>query len=176
VLLLLGVGLLGLMLLGCQSGPQRGDPPMTLATDVDLPRFMGTWYVHGYTPTAIDRNAFNPTETYELREDGTILTTYQFNAGAADGPVKTYHPKGRVFDPSDNAEWRMTFFGVITSPYLVLYVSDDYTETVIGHPNRKLAWIMTRGDNIPETDYQRLRDELKERGFDLAALRRARHD
>ena len=164
-----------LLLVGCQSGPQRGDPPMALAPHVDLERFMGTWYVHGYTPTAIDPEAYNPTETYELRDDGTILTTYRFNAGAFDGPAKDYHPKGRIFDETSNAEWRMRFFGIITSPYLILYVNDDYTRTVIGHPDRELAWIMTRSPTIDEATYTALRKELVQRNFDLSKLQRAAH-
>lgn len=148
---------------------------MALAPDVDLPRFMGTWFVHGYTPTAIDRQAYNPTETYALAPDGTIRTTYRFNAGALDGPEKTYHPRGRVFDPADNAEWRMTFFRVITSPFLILYVNEDYTATVIGHPDRRMAWIMTRSPSVDEKTYAALRAQLEQRDFDLAALVRATH-
>ncbi len=160
---------------GCQSGPQRGTPPMALAEFVDLDRFMGTWYVHGYTPTAIDKNAHNATETYARRENGRIETTYRFNAGGPDGELKTYRPTGRVFDTESNAEWRMTFFGLITSPYLILYVNDEYDQTVIGHPDRDLAWIMTRSPQIDEATYEKLRTELVRRDFDLSKLQRVPH-
>lgn len=171
------VGLVGSLLLfaGCASGPQRGDPPMEIAPLVDLERFMGTWYVHGYTPTALDPHAFNPTETYELRADGRIQTTYRFRAGGSDGEEKEYRPVARVFDPSSKAEWRMRFFGVITAPYLILYVSDDYTETVIGHPDRNMAWIMTRHPAIDDQVYTRLVEELTRRDFALSELQRAEH-
>ena len=148
---------------------------MALADFVDLDRFMGTWYVHGYTPTAIDGDAYNPTETYVRGADGRIETTYRFNAGGFDGKEKVYHPTGRVFDSESNAEWRMTFFGLITSPYLILYVNGDYTQTVIGHPNRDLAWIMTRSPQIEETTYETLRQELERRNFNLSKLQRAQH-
>ena len=160
---------------GCQSGPQRGNPPMALADFVDLDRFMGTWYVHGYTPTAIDGNAYNATETYARNEQGRIETTYRFNAGGPEGEAKTYQPTGRVYDTTSNAEWRMTFFGLITSPYLILYVSDDYSRTVIGHPDRDLAWIMTRSPQIDAATYETLRAELVRRNFDLSTLQRVEH-
>jgi apolipoprotein D and lipocalin family protein len=164
-----------LMFTACQSGPQRGDPPMAIASHVDLPRFMGDWYVHGYTPTALDPNAFNPVETYTLDLDGTIATTYRFNKGGFDGPVKTYHPRARVFDRTSNAEWRMLFFGIINSPYLILHVSDDYQETVVAHPNRKLAWIMTRTSPITDARYAALKGVLEARNFELSKLIRAQH-
>jgi len=162
-------------LTGCQSGPQRGDPPMAIAPHVDLPRFMGDWYVHGYTPTALDRNAFNPVESYALNPDGTIATTYRFNQAAFGGPEKVYHPKAKVVDQISNAEWRMRFFGVITFPYLIVYVSDDYRETIVAHPNRELAWIMTRSPVIDEARYLELRSQLVARNFDLSTLVRAQH-
>tara|TARA_R110002167_G_scaffold192463_1_gene394950 strand:+ start:33 stop:590 length:558 start_codon:yes stop_codon:yes gene_type:complete len=165
-----------LVLTGCQSGPRRGDPPMAIASYVDLPKFMGDWYVHGYTPTMLDPNAFNPVESYALEPDGTVATTYQFNKDSFDGPQKTYQPRARIFDKTSNAEWRMRFFGVITSPYLILYVSDDYQETVVAHPNRKMAWIMTRSPAITEARYTALKQELELRNFDLSDLVRAQHE
>lgn len=165
----------GLIMSGCASGPQRGDPPMEIAPYVDLERFMGLWYVHGYTPTALDPNAFNPTETYELMDDGRIQTTYRFRADEPYGQEKIYRPVARVFDTETNAEWRMRFFGVINAPYLILHVNDDYTETVIGHPDRDLAWIMTRSDSIETADYQSLLQKLKDRDFDLSEFKPADH-
>jgi apolipoprotein D and lipocalin family protein len=164
-----------LFLAGCASGPQRGDPPMELAPFVDLERFMGLWYVQGYTPTPLDPNAFNPTEEYELMDDGRIQTTYRFRADDPAGEEKVFRPVARVFDTESNAEWRMRFFGVINTPYLILFVSDDYTETVIGHPDRDLAWIMTRDVEVSEARYAALRDELKSRDFDLSEFVRAVH-
>lgn len=148
---------------------------MELAPYVDLERFMGLWYVHGYTPTPLDPHAFNPTETYELKPDGRIQTTYRFRADGPSGPEKAYHPVARVYDRETNAEWRMRFFGVINTPYLILYVSDDYTATVIGHPDRDLAWIMTRESAISADRYDVLLQELERRDFDLSAFKRATH-
>ena len=148
---------------------------MTIASHVDLERFMGDWFVHGYTPTVLDREAYNPVESYALLQDGTIATTYRFNSGALDGPPKVYNPRAKVFDNVTNAEWRMRFFGIINSPYLIVFVSEDYEETIVAHPNRELAWIMTRSSSISETAYAALREKLVERDFDLSKLVRASH-
>ena len=123
-------------------------PNQTLAENVDLNRFMGTWYVHGYRPTAIDKEAWNATEHYELLANGKIQTTYKFRKGSPDGRLKTYKPVGTVYNRESNAEWRMRFFGLINAPYYVLYVDPNYDYTVIGHPNKKYAWIMSRSPKI----------------------------
>ena len=158
---------------GCSN---EREPNQKLADYVDLDRFMGIWYVHGYTPTAIDKNAWNPTETYEMRDDGKIQTIYQFRKGSAYGKVKTYKPVGTIKNTETNAEWRMQFFGVINAAYYVVYVSDNYQECIIGHPNKKYAWTMTRSKSIDKLSYENLLQELKNRNYDLDRFRRAQHE
>lgn len=156
----------------------RGDatePNQELAEFVDIDRFMGSWYVHGYTPTLLDKEAYDATETYEQADDGKILTTYRFRKGGHEGKWKTLRPKGWVHDEESNAEWRMRFFGIFTAPYYILYVSPDYKETVIGHPGKEMAWIMTRSPEISDASYERLRAELARRDYALSELDRVAH-
>ncbi len=161
-----------LLYVGCS----RNQPPnQPLAPYVDLDRFMGTWYVHGYTPTPIDKNAWNGTETYQRLDNGKIQTTYEFRKGSAEGKLKTYNPVGTVVNSETNSEWRMRFFGIINAAYYVLYVDPDYRYTVIGHPNKRYAWIMSRDSNIDEARYDSLRNELVNRDYDLTNFERMRH-
>lgn len=167
------LSLLCLFLISCskESAPQQ-----TLAKYVDLDRFMGKWYVHGHSPTFMDRKAFNATETYSLEEEGKIATVYQYRKGSADGKLKTYKPKGTIYDTTTNAEWRMRFFGIINAPYYILYVDADYLYTVVGHPGKEMAWIMSRSPIIEETTYQKLKEELEKRDYELSAFRRIPHE
>ncbi|MDQ8197325.1 lipocalin family protein [Pelagicoccus enzymogenes] len=174
ILVIVLVAFAGWLLVAC-SKDENASPNQTLAEYVDLDRFMGTWYVHGYTPTPLDKNAYNATETYELEEDGKIQTTYRFQKGGFDGKWKTMTPRGWVHDTQTNAEWRMRFFGLFTSPYYILYVSPDYKETVIGHPDKDLAWIMTRSANLGDRDYERLLLELAKRDYEMAKVVRVPH-
>ncbi|MDQ8202482.1 lipocalin family protein [Pelagicoccus sp. SDUM812003] len=174
LLWLTGIIAMAGLLAACNTGSVKM-PNQELAASVDLNRFMGTWYVHGYTPTFLDRNAYGATETYELNESGKIETTYRFRKGGPDGKLKTMTPTGWVHDEKTNAEWRMRFFGLFTSPYYILYVSPDYGETVIGHPGKEMAWIMTRSSQISDTKYQTLRMELARRDYDLSELTRVEH-
>ncbi len=150
-------------------------PNQKLAPKVDIDLFMGKWYVHGYTPTSLDPDAYDATETYELGDDGKILTTYRFRKSATAEKWKVYHPKGWVVNEETGSEWRMRFFGLFTAPYYILYVDHEHAETVVGHPDKDMAWIMTRSSEIAEADYERLKQELVERAYDLAKLQRVAH-
>jgi len=161
------------LLTACTNNPV---PNQELAERVDIEKFMGTWYVHGYSPTAIDKGAWNGTETYERLPDGKIQTTYEFRKGSPEGKLKTYHPVGTIVNTETNAEWRMRFFGIINAAYYILYVDPDHTFTVIGHPNKKYAWIMSRDPQIQEKRYSDLRRELEEREYDLSNFERMGHE
>lgn len=153
-----------------------GNAPLATVDAVDLQRFMGTWYVHAYTPLLVDHNAVNPVEHYELRPDGVIATTYQFRKGSADGKLRTFTPKGTVFNCVTNAEWRMQFVWPFKAPYLIIGLDDDYGGTVIGHPNRKYLWIMHRSPDIDAGRLQRHLDLARGFGFAMDKVEMAHHD
>ena len=43
--------------------------PLPLAEEIDLPRFMGKWYVIASIPTPFERDAYNAVEFYEYVGD-----------------------------------------------------------------------------------------------------------
>ena len=67
-------------LAGCQTVTQ---PPIETVGKVDLPRFMGDWYVIANIPTFIEKGAHNAIESYKLAGDGSIETTFTFGAVSA---------------------------------------------------------------------------------------------
>ena len=146
-------------------------PPLALAPHVELERFMGSWYVIGCIPTRLERAAYNAIENYQLLADGSIDTTFKFNAGASDGPLKTYHPHGFVFDRASNAVWGMRFIWPIKADYRIMFVSPDYSETVIGREARDYVWIMARQPHLPATEYARLTALIAAQGYSLESLR-----
>jgi apolipoprotein D and lipocalin family protein len=166
--------LAGALLAGCASGPEQ--PPLRpIDRRVDLARFMGDWYVIAHIPTFIEDEAHNAVESYALADDGTIPTTYVFNNGSLDGPLKTYNPRGFIHNRETNAEWRMQFIWPFKAAYLIAYLDADYQTTIIGVPDRDYAWIMARTKTLPEARYQELVDFLAKTGHDTSQLRRVPH-
>lgn len=165
-----GVLSLFLMVWGCQAMK-----PIHTVESVDLKRFMGDWYVIASIPTFIETDAYNAVESYKLAQDGTIETTFRFNKGGLQGPLKTYTPRGFVEDKQSNAVWGMQFMWPFKAEYRIIYLSDDYEQTIIGRTKRDYAWIMARRPSISEADYKRLAAFLEEQGYDSGKLRRVPH-
>lgn len=91
---------------------------------------MGDWYVIASVPTYLEKRSYNAVESYRLDSDGTVATTFVFRKGSFQGPVKTMRPRGWVRDGT-NAVWGMQFIWPIKAEYLIAYVNDEYTETIV---------------------------------------------
>lgn len=168
----LPAALLGALVTACSSTSEL--PPLRgIAQPVDLERFMGPWYVIAAIPIDIpllpmfsEKGAHNGVETYRLAPDGTIETTYTFRRGSFDGPERTFTPKARVANAPVNSEWKMKFDWYLpASDFLILSLDEDYQRTVIGVPDRKFVWIMSRTPVMPDAEYEQLVASLQASGY-----------
>lgn len=162
------VALSALCIFGCSS--QRA--PLHTVPKVDLERFMGPWYVIANIPTFIEKGAHNAVESYRLNPDGSIATTFTFRDGGFTGPEKRHEPVGFVTDTTSNAIWEMQFFWPIKSDYRIVYLSDDYGETIIGREARDYVWIMARQPKLSEEKLKMLIQRCVEEGYDAKKIER----
>ena len=162
--------LLPILFFGCQTMK-----PIQTVEYVDIDRFMGDWYVIANIPTFIEKDAYNATETYRLDDDGTVATTFRFNKGGLEGPVKEYTPRGFIKDKTSNAVWGMQFVWPFKAEYRIIYLTDDYSQTVIGRTKRDYVWIMAREPEIPQKDYDFILTYLKEQGYDISKVQKIQH-
>lgn len=139
---------------------------------VDIGRFMGDWYVIANIPTFLEKGAHNAVENYELKEDGTIATTFTFRDGAFDGKEKQYTPRGFIRDKKTNATWGMRFVWPIKADYRIVYLDDGYSTTIIGRQKRDYVWIMARQPTIPEEEYESLLDFVESLGYRRSDVQR----
>ena len=164
--------LLAQLLSACATNQQS---PIATVPQVDLPKFMGDWYVIAAIPTAIETESYNAVENYRLDDDGTIATTFTFNKGSPDGKMKIYRPRGFVVKDSGNARWGMQFIWPIKAEYLIAYLNEGYTQTIIARNARDYVWIMARSPTVSDMDYNRLILKVADLGYDIRKLRKVVH-
>jgi len=161
------------LLAGCASTSQL---PIATVAQVDLPKFMGAWYVIAAIPTAIETQSYNAVESYQLNKDGTIATTFTFNKGSLDGTLKTYQPRGFVVENTGNARWGMQFVWPIKAEYLIAYLDEAYTKTIIARNARDYVWIMARQAHLSDDEYAALVQKVADMGYDTSKLRKVPHN
>ena len=167
--------LMSMLGLGACGGDKEGLPPVPRVAQVDLPRFMGDWYVIASIPSFLEKDTYDAVESYAPRPDGRIQTTFRYRQGGHEQPVKTMHPIGTVKPGTGNALWDMQFFWPIQAEYIISHVNEDYSQTVVARSARDLVWIMARTPSIPEADYQAHLARIAAMGYDTSRLRLVPH-
>jgi apolipoprotein D and lipocalin family protein len=66
----------------------------------------------------------------------------------------------------------MQFVWPFKSDYRIVYLNDDYTQTVIGRDKRDYVWIMARKPEIPDSDYRNILALLARQGYDVRQIQK----
>jgi len=165
------VALIGLMILeGAQAMAKQ--MPIRTESSVDLNRYAGDWYVIAAIPLSAEKDAYNAMENYRIDEKGTIPTTFTFNKGAFDGKKKTYHSRAFVRDKNSNAVWGVQFIWPFKAEYRIMYLNNDYSQTIVGRTKRDYVWLMARTPSISEADYQSRLKLIQDEGYDISKIRK----
>lgn len=151
-----------------------------VAKTVDLERYQGTWFEVARFPNRFQRVcAGDVTATYSLREDGRVEVINR--CGKQDGSTATARGvakrvQGEVaklkvrFAPSF-----LSFLPFVWADYWILELATDYSYAVVGSPNRKYLWILSRDPVVDEALYAQLKERLKAQGFPVEQLVRTSH-
>lgn len=168
----LSILIMSSLLIACTHNIKQ---PLPNAGEVNLERFMGSWYVIANIPTFIEEGAHNAIESYSMNDDGTIATTFTFNQDSFTGELKSYHPTGFVSSTS-NSIWGMQFIWPIKAEYVIAYLSEDYQQTIIARSARDYLWIMARTPQIDEEIYLDLVKRAAEMGYEIEKIQTIPHN
>lgn len=170
---LIKLGMLGVVacLAACATSGKR--PPLTSTAKVDLQRYMGAWHVIGRVNYIGERGDVATQDIYTLNANGEVDTVYRYRKSfAAADQEKTLESVGLVQPDSNNAFWRIRFFGFLKADYLVLETAPDYSWALIGQPSRKLAWIFAREPVMADSLYAELLAKMGGYGYDTTKILR----
>ncbi|GAA5132777.1 lipocalin family protein [Prosthecobacter algae] len=145
-------------------------PPLKTVAHVDLPRYMGDWYVFAHIPYSLEKGKVGTLDRYTPRPDGKMDNIFLFRKGSLDAPLQQWKGKAWVHNKETNAEWRVQLLWPFRIPYLIIDLDPDYQWSVIGYPNRKLAWVLSRKPSLDEATYQGILKRLEAQGYDRAKL------
>ena len=73
-----------------------------------------------------------------------------------------------------NWGWLLFVVLPIALDYWVIYVDDNYRHAVVGSPDRKYLWILSRSIQMDDATYRSLLGRAESQGYDTAGMIRAR--
>ena len=155
------------LLLAC-----TGLRPVPLASHVDLDAIQGGWYIVATIPNHFEKGMVAPFDVYSLRANGDIEENFYLRRGGFHAKVRHYTVRDTVVPGSNNARWRVHFFGPISLPFLVLYADPAYRYVMFGENNRSVGWVYSRTPTIADADYHALMDRFAALGYDTTRFRK----
>jgi apolipoprotein D and lipocalin family protein len=148
----------------------QGMEPPPVVPKVDLVRYMGTWYEIAKYPNRFQQGCLCTTATYTLKPSGKVAVVNRCRAG--EGRQREAKGWAKVVDPSTNAKLKVTFFWPFFGDYWILDLDEDYTRVLVGSPDRRFLWILSRTPRMAESEYQALAVRAAALGFDPTKLTR----
>jgi apolipoprotein D and lipocalin family protein len=148
------------------------EKPLQVVPRVDLDRYLGTWYEIATIPQRFQKDCVGVTATYTLRDDGKIGVLNTCRKKTLDGELKTAKGKAWVVDKETNAKLKVQFFWPFRGDYWIIELDPDYQYAVVGHPDRKYLWILSRTPQMDEALYQDLMQRIANKGYDLSLIKR----
>jgi apolipoprotein D and lipocalin family protein len=148
------------------------DKPLRTVTSVDLDRYLGRWYEIASYPAWFQKNCTATTADYSLRDDGLIKVINSCRKSSLDGKLKQSTGRAKVVAGSDNAKLKVSFFWPFWGNYWIIDLDPEYRWAVVGGPNRKYLWILSRTPHMDNEVYEGIVSRLRDQGYDPARLER----
>lgn len=147
-------------------------PPLEAVPQVELERYLGTWYEIASYPQRYQEGCTGTTATYTLRSDGEIDVLNKCRKGGLDGPEDVAEGRARIVDRKSNAKLEVSFFWPFWGDYWIIDLGPDYDYAVVGHPSRDYLWILSRTPTLDDDTYNAILRRIDEKGYPLGRLQK----
>ena len=158
------------LFVGCKDMGKEPSSPLTTVSHVDLNRYMGKWYEIARYPNSFQKGCVGSKATYTLLDDGKVSVLNECYDGSFSGKLRSAKGKAWVVDKETNAKLKVSFFLFFSGDYWIIDLGKDYEYAVIGHPQRKYLWILSRTKEMDEAVYEGILSLLRDKQYDTSKL------
>ena len=147
------------------------EPPLPTVPALDLPRYLGTWYEIDRLPIRHEpEDATDVSAHYTLDEDGSIRVRNRCLRGGelveAIGQAKPVDASNSRLEVSFLPEG-LRWIPFTKGDYWVILVDGGYTAALVGSPDRRYLWLLSREPRMDEITRQHYIAYARQQGFDV---------
>lgn len=161
------------MFSGCAIFSSSNNPPLETVPYVDVKQYMGKWFEIASFPFYWQDGCSCTTAEYEILEDGVVKVT---NRCIKEGKVDQSVGKAFIVEGTNNSKLLVQFFWPFKGDYWVIDLAPDYSYAVVGVPNRKYCWILSRTTTMNDETYAGIVERVKAKGFDVSKFNKTAHN
>ena len=150
--------------------------PLRVVPNVDLSRYAGTWYEIARLPNRFqEKCAGEVVATYAPQSDGRITVTNRCRTTTGETTVASGTARRVDGQPPSVLQVRfapafLSFLPAVWGDYQIVALGTDYDHAVVGTPDRKYLWVLSRTPRMDQTLIRRLLEDAKGQGFDVAKI------
>ena len=154
---------------------------LPVVASVDLARYMGKWYELARLPNKFQKDcAGEVAATYSLVGEGELKVVNECRR--QNGRLDQAAGKARLADkggPKAKLKVRfapawLSWLPAVWGDYWILDLAPDYSYSLVGTPDRKYLWLLSRTPQIDEAVYKRLMEKAAANGFDVSKVSQTR--
>jgi apolipoprotein D and lipocalin family protein len=159
----------------------KENAPLDVVPAVDLSRYTGKWYEIARLPNRFQKDcAGEVAATYTLLEDNQLKVVNECRE--SNGQLKKAEGKARLAKtggPTSKLKVRfapawLSWLPSVWGDYWVIDLAPDYSYSVIGTPDRKYFWVLSRTPRMDEAVYQKIAERAAAKGFDIGQVKKTR--
>ncbi|MBD3287955.1 hypothetical protein GF337_04055 [candidate division KSB1 bacterium] len=166
-------------LIGATLSAKKNNNQPTTVDSVDLSRYVGMWYEIAKIPNRFQDNcAYGTTAEYLLCEDGKIEVINR--CYDENGKLDKATGIAKVVDKASNAKLKVSFVSILGwrlfwGDYWIIGLDPDYRWAIVGTPDRKYGWILSRSKLLSEDVLNTIFDILREHDYQPADFQFTEH-
>ena len=172
------IAILAVIISAC-SAPNTRQAPLQTVSHVDLNRYLGKWYEIAKIPNRFQRHcAGDTTAEYRRLEKNRIGVTNRCRD--QQGNFDQAHGIARVVDHKTKAKLKVSFVSILGvslfwGDYWIIGLGENYEYAVVGTPNRKYGWILSRNRSLSRSTREKIRRLLVRSGYDPLRFEDTKH-
>jgi apolipoprotein D and lipocalin family protein len=149
--------------------PAGGQPAVMPVPSVELNRYAGGWYEIARIPNRFQRQCARHTiAQYGLRPDGRLSVLNQ--CIKRSGNVDQATGVAKVVDPVSNSRLKVSLVSFLGwrpfwGDYWVIGLDHDYRWAVVGSPDRRYGWVLSRTPRLDDASKANIRELLERQGY-----------
>jgi apolipoprotein D and lipocalin family protein len=135
---------------------------------VDPDRFLGRWYEIARVPNTLQARCEGATSDWTKDRNGQYQVVQTCHVGSPAGPPRVWRGSGQMIAPG---KIRIGFFaGFVHQDYWIIDRGEDYSWSILGTPNPRFVWLMSRQPVLNEAQKASLVARARALGYDTAKL------
>ena len=148
---------------------QAGAGAVSAVPKLDLNRYLTAWNVQAWLPSKAEKRCAADVDV--LYAFGDKPGTFQLGTFCrlANGSIQEWGNIGKV-DKAGGGKLKLRHWVLLSRPYWVLAVGQDYQWALVGTPNHKQLWVLSRAVALEPAAMAEIQRLARAQGFDPGKL------